>query len=149
LAVKPDGSSVGYRIQTDSAGTFQGTLPYDSDAPAVVVELMPHAFVALSVSGNLGAPEIGTRRRKPEQRTVVAVPEAAVNEQYRSKSREHQIRFAGERCNMKPVTKAACEEFPAQFDFRFRIAPANAGHHPAARGGVHDIRQLSVPLCRA
>lgn len=69
---------------------------------------------------------------------VMVVPEAPVNEDHGIPSREDNIRFAGKEDMYAETKSRGVEPFP-QYQFRFGILPANAGHHPAAHFTADDV----------
>lgn len=62
----------------------------------------------------------------------MAVPEAAVSENYRPMLREHQIGLPGQVSSMKLKTETEPVEPASEHDFRFGVLSPDSRHHPAA-----------------
>ena len=78
--------------------------------------------------------------RHLEQMAIMTAPEAAVGEQHGLFRGKHQIRASGQLPRVKPGAKAPGVQALPEKHFRLRVLAANAGYHPAARGGVDDVR---------
>lgn len=79
----------------------------------------------------------------------MAMPETAMHEDHGVPSSEDQIGAAREPPVVQPVAEAARMQALADQKLRFRVLAPDAGHHPAARFRIDDIRQqpfLSPPL---
>src|SRR6476659_6764704 len=71
------------------------------------------------------------------------VPEAAVDEDRRPVSRQHEVGSTGQSLSMEPEPVAAGMQVPANAELGFGVDPANATHHPAAGRSVDDVRHGS------
>ena len=65
----------------------------------------------------------------------MAMPEASVHENDCLVFREHEIRLSGEVPAMQAKPETTPMEGRSDRQLRFRVAPANARHHPAADFG--------------
>ncbi|CAM2160962.1 conserved hypothetical protein [Paraburkholderia tropica] len=69
----------------------------------------------------------------------MAVPETAVHEHGGAIARQDDVGAARQFAHVEAKAEAAAMQQAANQDFRLRVAPANAGHHPASGGGIHDV----------
>src|SRR5688572_18149651 len=84
--------------------------------------------IAKLVAADLFEPEFPARTGQHEQRAVMAVPEAAMNEDQSIARRQYEIRRAGKRANVQPVPEThRVQSFPKS-QFRLRVAPAYRAH---------------------
>lgn len=71
----------------------QGALPNRGHAPTRLDESGAHGAVPHDIGDKFGLPELRARRRgRGEAAPRMAMPEAAMDEQYRSESRKDEIR---------------------------------------------------------
>lgn len=73
----------------------------------------------------------------------MSVPETAMNEDCCLISGENNVGFAGKFPAVQAEAEALGEETLADENFRFRVLPPDAGHHPGARGFVDYVRHSS------
>ena len=73
----------------------------------------------------------------------MSVPETAMNEDCCLISGKNNVGFAGKFPAVQAEAEALGEEPLAEANFRFRVLPPDAGHHPGARGFVDYIRHSS------
>jgi hypothetical protein len=111
---------------------LEGSFPDGDDVP---VEREQGGFVpqvAGLVALDLFPPRVPAGFWQAEVRAVVvAVPEAAVDEDDRAVFRQDEVGFAGEGAVFRAVDGEAVAEVVehrAQGEFRFCVAPADAGH---------------------
>ena len=83
-------------------------LPDNQTPPAAFQEHGGNIRVPPSVAIKLRRPEPDSGARETKKRTGMAVPETAMNEDGSAKSREDQIRSAGNIAGMEAVTKPPC-----------------------------------------
>lgn len=117
----------------------QRAFPYRSDAPAVIQQSLPYPGVVCAVAGDFCGPEFSTRSRQPEQRAVMPVPEAAMDEDDRTSSRKNDVGFSWQvpAVDAKPESPAVQQASDQLLGLR--VAAANPGHHAATCGAVYDI----------
>jgi len=70
----------------------------------------------------------------------MAMPEAPVNKNDSPVTWEYDVRAAGEILAMQSEAKPRYMKIRPDKSFRFCVAPLYAGHHPAARYAVNDVR---------
>lgn len=73
------------------------------------------------------------------ERAVVTVPETTMYEDDRAVSRQHDIRLPGQFPDMETEPEALAVQQAPHEDFRFRVPPPYAGHHPASGCGINHI----------
>lgn len=109
-------------------------------------------LVVLTIAADLGSPELLPGPRLFEKPAIMAVPETSVHEHYRTVSRQDDIRVSRQLSLMERVAEAERMQTAADSKLRLRILATDAGHHPAARGLVHDVhaaQAASSDFCRA
>ena len=93
------------------AALLQLTLPDDDDRPAFCLQLTPGVLVTLPVAGDLGGPEVGVGLGdRVILAVLVAVPEAAVDEDDGAVLGEDDVRRAGEAAVVDAVAEAEMPE---------------------------------------
>jgi hypothetical protein len=97
-----------------------------------------------TVAGNLLAPEVLARTGPLEERAIMAVPETAMHEDCRAPSRQHDVGTARESPIIEPETESAPMQTLSYDDLGARVSAPDACHHPAARGGINDVRSQSA-----
>jgi len=70
---------------------------------------------------------------------VVTMPKATMDEDDGMIFREHDIRFSGEFPDVQPEPEAMTMQQASHQEFRFRVPPLNAGHHPASGCSIHYV----------
>lgn len=88
------------------------------------------------------APEFRTGCGPSKKGAGVTVPEAAMYKDRRLVSGKNQIGFSRQVFFVQPKAKAATVHTTSHQHFRFRIFPANAGHHPAAGRHIYNVSHL-------
>ncbi len=109
-------------------------------------------LIVVTIAADFGSPELLPGPGLFEKPAIMAVPEAAVYEHYRAVSRQHDVRVARQLSLVEPIAEAERMQPSADSKLRLRILATDAGHHPAARGLVHDIhaaQAASNDFCRA
>jgi hypothetical protein len=117
-------------------------------APAGFIKLFAYLRITFAVAVDLGLPEPLSRIWHPEQVTIVPMPEAAVYQQHGPIFWERQVGLSRYVSWMKPVAESECVERTPKQHFGLCVLAADAGHHPAARLCIDDIRQQfrSLPV---
>jgi hypothetical protein len=128
--------------------------PDDGWVPARLAEGGHVAFVAGGIGGEFGLPEVVVSGGCGcEGAVVVAVPEAAVDENGEAAWTEGDVGFPGEVAAVEAVAEAYGCEGAAHGEFRGGVRAADAGHvgrplgrgEAVARGGV-GLRRLRFRL---
>lgn len=119
---------------------FEGALPDDCNPPAMLGEPAFRAAVHFQITPDLLPPELRSCLRPFEQMAPMAVPEAAVDEDHGPVLRQADVRLA-RKVAVQPVAEAPRVKSLADHQFRPGVLAADAGHHPAAGGGVDDVSQ--------
>lgn len=70
----------------------------------------------------------------------MTVPEAAMYEDGRAVSWQHDIRLAGQLADMQAEPEPLSVQKASHQDFRFRVLPPDAGHHPASGCSIYHVR---------
>ena len=117
----------------------QRAFPYRSDAPAVIQQGLLYLGVVCAVAGDFCGPEFGTRSRQPEQRAVMPVPEAAMDEDDRTPSRKNDVGFSWQVPAVDAKPEAPAVQQASDQLLGLRVAAADSGHHAAACDAVYDI----------
>ena len=126
---------------------LQRALPYDGYTPAKSPKRLHVSPVAADIAQELPLPELFVGPGcGGVAAAFVSMPEAAVDEHHRPVFREHKVRGAGQRSDMKSIAKSPSEKKGAKGSFRPSILSANARHHAAAlRGGRYAHGRWDVP----
>ena len=69
----------------------------------------------------------------------MTVPKAAVNKYYRTEAGKNDIGLSRQVMGMEAEPETLAMQQAADQDFRLCVAPAYAGHHPAARRAVDYV----------
>lgn len=111
------------------AALFQFAFPDDDDAPTLCLQLAPGVLVTLPVAGYLGGPEVGVG---PGDRVIlavlVAVPEAAVDEDDGAVLGEDDVRRAWKAAVVDAVAEAEAPEGATQEELRLGGGGVDGGH---------------------
>ena len=108
---------------------LQFTFPDDDDSPTLSFQLAPDFLVAFLVAGNLGGPELRVSLGDSVILAVlVAVPEAAVDEDDGAMLGEDDVRGTGETLIVRPVAEAHVPECVTQAKLRLRGGGVNGDH---------------------
>lgn len=127
--------------QRQTASALQRALPDHGNAPSVRPELAAHTHVPRLVAADLVTPEVFAGFRPPEQRTVMAVPEAPVNEDRSIVLRQDQIGFSAQLLCVEPEAEPARMQRLANGHFRAGVRPLDRRHVAAAGFSVVDVSQ--------
>ena len=127
---------------------LQGALPDGGHTPAKSPKRLHVSPVTIDISLELLLPELLVGSGCGGIATAfVSMPEAAVDEYYRSVLREHEVRGSGQLSDMKPISESPGEEKGAKSPLRPSVLSANTRHHAAAQRGSRDAHGLGrVPL---
>ena len=92
-------------------GGFQLTFPDSNAMPSHVSKPLLLLYVPLSVAVNLPLPEVDICFRHPEEAaSLVAVPEAAVDKDYRMVFAQHDVGMSGQTWVVQPEPVTTSEE---------------------------------------
>jgi hypothetical protein len=100
--------------------------------------------VAALIALKLCVPKRGIRGWSPAARTIMAMPEAAVDEDNSVVGSQNDVRCAREVLAMKPIPKAIREELAPYSALGSSVATANCGHHSRAHASLNSIRHRAV-----
>ena len=100
---------------------FQRAFPDGSDAPAVCCERRSGFRIPVRVAPDFLSPELRAGLRKPEQRTVMAVPETAMNKENGSELRKYEIGTTGKAPDVKAVSEPQPVEAPSYQKLRLCV----------------------------
>lgn len=117
----------------------QSTFPNCANSPAREQKALPCLGVVCLVTGNFVAPEFFTGFGHPEDRAVMPVPKAAMNENHCPVTRQDDIRLAGQFADMQAKTESLAVQETAHQFFGLRVVAAYAGHHPAAGCRIDNV----------
>ena len=110
-------------------GLFEFALPDYNDEPAFGFKLPPRLLITFLVTGNFCGPELGIGLRNGVfAASVVAVPEASVNEDNRAVLEEDNVRFTWKMLFVDTITEAKMPEGATQFKLRLSIAGTDSRH---------------------
>ena len=116
-----------------SVSGFQLAFPDDDDSPALGLQLSPLLLIALLVPDDLGLPEFRVGfGHGIVLATLVAVPEASVDEHHRPVLGQHDVRFPRQPLLIDPVAKPQTPQRTAQLQLRFRRRGVNLRHRIVA-----------------
>ena len=127
-------------LQRQPARPFQGTSPHREHTPAGIVKLGNHVLIPSPVFPDFGTPELLPRRRHPEQRAIVTVPEASVHQNDGAMAREDQIGTTRQIPRMQPVAQTFRVQRPSENELRTGVpGPYTAHVQPALlrRENIH------------
>jgi hypothetical protein len=102
--------------------------PNNQCPPAFRRKALQNVSVPFAVARDLCRPELRSGGRKFEHRTIVPVPETAVDKHGGPETREHHIRATGKVTTVQAETESTSVQSMAQQQFGFRILAANAAH---------------------
>ncbi|MDQ1154301.1 signal transduction histidine kinase [Brevundimonas sp. SORGH_AS 993] len=119
----------------------QRAFPHDQNAPARLGQVGRVPGVAGAVALDLGDPVVGVGLGLSRAaRAVVAVPEAAVDEQGRTSPLHHHVGPTRQAAAAQPIADPGRAQESAHGQFRRRIAALHATHDGAALLGAEDVR---------
>lgn len=123
------------------------TFPDDGDAHARAGQRLNILFVPRDVSGEFVLPEIWPRRRGcTERATLMAVPEAAMDEDCHPMLRQYHVGSARQLGNMQSEAKAMRVEQSSHGHLRPGVPTANARHHARTGLAINDINHRLNPF---
>lgn len=131
------------------AAAIEFAFPDDDDGPAFGFQLAPGVLVALLVPCYLGGPEVGVGLGyRVVFAVIVAVPEAAVDEDDGAVFGEDDVGFAGEASVVDAVAEAQAPEGFAEEQLRLGGGGVDGGHVCVALGGCEGVGHYSgFSLC--
>jgi hypothetical protein len=109
--------------------------------PVGRTQLRLHRCVSLFVSGDFVGPELLSCARQSEKRTLMPVPETAINENHGAKPGKREVGLSGQVLTVQPEAVTPRMEPPPNRNFRLGVLATDAGHHPASNRSVNNIRQ--------
>lgn len=124
-----DTSGLDFR-ERPPARSLEAALPDSEDAPARGQEVSYNAFIPLAVSRDFGSPEFRPCSGQPEQRAVMAMPEASMNENDRPEAWEDHVRTSRHGLDVQTEPQACRMHSPAQEYLGPGVATADAAHVP-------------------
>jgi hypothetical protein len=120
------------------------TFPNHCHAPALIEQMSVDRRIALGVPLELGSPELWSCGGVSRELAVpVAVPEAAVDEDYRASSGKDEVGSTRQVGHIQTITEASCMEAPTHNEFRARILPRDTRHHSRSGLWVHNVGHAS------
>jgi hypothetical protein len=132
------------------------TLPHDNGRPTPARQRFDRSRIARSVFRNLRQPILLSAKRRTTRSTVVAVPEAAVDENGLLASRKRDVGRARKRSNVQPVAVTESVQKTSDAHFGSRVLAPNGLHIRTSgfrRQSVHSLsnsaRLNPVPVCYA
>jgi len=128
-------------LQWQTTSALQRTFPDNSHAQFFHPELATYIPVTLLVAADLGPPELFTGFRPTKKRTIMAVPEATMDEDCRIIFRQNQIRLPGPTLHMKPVPEPPRMQGLTNGHFRTCIRSPDRCHVTAAGCFVMYVSQ--------
>ena len=102
-------------------------------------------MVTCSISHDFYAPKILPTLWPAEQRTIMPVPEAAVDENDRSMLMQNYIRSTRKFLVVKPEAEPPSVKPAPDHHFWLRVTALDSGHVPAAGFAVVDVSQPEEP----
>ena len=129
------------RFVKSAFGKF--ALPNDDYHPSFCLQFSPNLLVTLLVPGNFGRPEIGVgfwHRIVPA--SLVAMPEAAVNEDYSPVLGKNDVWRTGETFVIYPIAEAQAPESVSQAQLRLGGSGVDGRHVAVALGRSECIRHF-------
>lgn len=106
------------------------------------------ALIQRPIAFNLFPPEAASRFRPLEQVAIMAMPEAAMNEDDRVMFWEYQIRLPWKSLVVKNITEASRMKASPYDHFGFGVFPPNARHHPASDFWRDNVSHRRAPELR-
>lgn len=138
------GTTMQHGMFGETGRPFEAAFPDRQDAPAMGAQLFGRALISYAVRCDLRRPEVGPRRGKTEERTLMSMPEAAVHENYGLVAREGQVRPAGQFWRMEPEAQAERMEAASEYQLRFRVTAANAAHVEPPLGDRQNVSHRTL-----
>lgn len=117
----------------------QLTFPYHNHPPTCFFQFPPRSEVSRNIALELAVPELGAGLRDVCESTVVAMPEAAVDEHDGPPTPQNDVRLSRQVSGMEPIAVSHCVQEATDGQFRASIAAPDAAHEYAAFFPAHDV----------
>jgi len=117
----------------------QATFPHDAYPPTQGMQFVEGTGIPLAVFVDFFGPEFCPGCRQPEKTTVMAMPEATVNEDDCIIHGQHNVRSSGKFFDIDQVAEPAGEQLFPEEQLGFCIFASDTGHHPASGYPVDGI----------
>ncbi len=127
--------------QWQTAPALQRTFPDHGHAPSVHSKLAAHIRVPRLVAADLVPPEVFAGFWPPEQRTIMAMPEAPVDEDRSIVLWQDQIGLPGQLFHVESVPEAPHMQGLADGHLRTCVPPPDRRHVAAAGCPVVNVSQ--------
>lgn len=101
-------------------------------------------MIACDVAVKLLLPELHITARPFEVLAIVSMPETPVDEDYCLSGGKYEIGLARKPTPAKPIPETAGMQGLAQKKLRCCVFAFYAGHHPAARSRIDNVRHTFV-----
>src|SRR5690606_29229870 len=105
VAPEPVNNSVHQRPEIQTGSALESAFPDCQLTPVSLRKKLARSDITLDIALDLLLPEFGARRRHPKQMTVVAVPEATMDENGRAITWQHNIGLSGHVFRVKTKPK--------------------------------------------
>ncbi len=126
-------------------GPLEAALPHSQDAPARSQEVSYDAFIAVLVSRDFGSPEFRPCSWQPKQCAVMAMPEAAMNENDGAEAWEDHVRTARQVLDVQAEPEACRMEATAQEHLGAGVMATDSAHVPPALFRSEDVCHAPGP----
>ena len=111
-----------------------------------MLEPLLGALINNTVSSDFLFPEVFPRFRPFEKVAIMAMPEAAMDEDHSTILGEDKVGFAGQALVMKDIAKALCVQSAPDHHLGLCVLPPDAGHHPASDFRRNNVSHLRVRI---
>ena len=115
-------------VHAHAVGAHDRTLPDGQDTPTERIQKMEVSVVPFSIASNLCTPERRARLRPFEPRTVMGVPETAVDKDRDAVLGKDKVRLTRKIPPMQPESQTSRVQSAAKNQLRLRITSTNARH---------------------
>lgn len=119
--------------------SFQAAFPHSQNTPAVLLQLADRAVVTRAVAFNFFLPEFLPCGGPLEQMTVMAMPEAAVDEDHGAVFRKDKVGPSRQPAVMQPIPESFCMQRAPDEQLRGGIAAPDTAHVETALLCRQDI----------
>lgn len=133
------------RFPRKTAGSPHGAFPDFKDPPSLGKQGLAVSVIPVPVAGDFVTPELRPGSRQPEQMTVMAMPETAVNQNDSLPAGQNDIGSSWQLSVMKAVAESFCMQGFTEQDLGFRILAPDPGHHAAADSRRDNVSQWELP----
>lgn len=123
--------------------TTQTAFPNNANTPACIFQFPQVSRVALTVRLYLVPPKCRTRFRPRETIAIMAVPKAAMNQNYGAIFRKNNVRSSRHIFRSQPKPKACTVQQASYVQFGFGVFPLNPRHDFASCFFVEDVCHTS------